>query len=77
MFETDELGSYFATNSNGQVDKEKTITIVGSPYNWELSMKIAQNIANNDPRVFAHWSMHEKSMDDYVGNDKCIRCCCQ
>ena len=29
-------------------------------------MKIAQNIANNDPRVFAHWSMHEIAMDDYA-----------
>ena len=29
-------------------------------------MKIAQNIANNDPRVFAHWSMHEMAIDDYA-----------
>jgi alpha-amylase len=29
-------------------------------------MKIAQNIANNDPRVFAHWSMHEIAIDDYA-----------
>jgi alpha-amylase len=46
--------------------KEKTITIDGSPSDWDLSMKIAQNIANNDPRVFAHWSMHEIAMDDYA-----------
>ena len=64
--ESDELGSHFATNPNGQMGKEKTITIDGSPSDWDLSMKIAQNIANNDPRVFAHWSMHEIAMDDYA-----------
>ena len=56
----------FPTNTNGQVGKEKTITIDGSPSDCELSMKITQNIANNDPRVFAHWSMHEIAMDDYA-----------
>ena len=64
--EADDLGSHFATNPNGQVGAEKTITIDGSPSDWELSMKIAQNIANNDPRVFAHWSMHEIAIDDYA-----------
>ena len=64
--EADDLGSHFTTNPNGQVGKEKTISIDGSPSDWELSMKIAQNIANNDPRVFAHWSMHEIAMDDYA-----------
>ena len=64
--ESDDLGSHFATNPNGQVGAEKTITIDGSPSDWELSMKIAQNIANNDPRVFAHWSMHEIAIDDYA-----------
>ena len=64
--ESDDLGSHFSTNPNGQVGVEKTITIDGTPSGWDLSMKIAQNIANNDPRVFAHWSMHEIAMDDYA-----------
>ena len=64
--EEGDLGSHFATNPNGQVGLEKTITIDGSPSDWDLSMKIAQNIANNDPRVFAHWSMHEIAIDDYA-----------
>ena len=64
--EDDNLGSHFATNPNGQVGIEKTISIDGSPSDWDLSMKIAQNIANNDPRVFAHWSMHEIAIDDYA-----------
>ena len=64
--EPEDLGSHFATNPNGQVGIEKTITIDGSPSDWDLSMKIAQNIANNDPRVFAHWSMHEIAIDDYA-----------
>lgn len=64
--ETDDLGSHFATNPNGQVGIERTITIDGTPSDWDLSMKIAQNIANNDPRVFAHWSMHEIAIDDYA-----------
>lgn len=29
-------------------------------------MLIAQGVANDDPRVYAHWSMHEKAMDDYA-----------
>ena len=62
----DGLPSYFATNPNGQYGKEKTITIDGTTSGWELDMKIAQNIANNDPRVFAHWSMHEIAIDDYA-----------
>ena len=62
----DDLGSHFATNPNNQYGKEKTITIDGTTSGWELDMKIAQNIANNDPRVFAHWSMHEIAIDDYA-----------
>ena len=53
-FESEEIGSHFSRNPNGQVGIEKTISIDGTPSDWELSMKIAQNIANNDPRVFAH-----------------------
>ena len=62
----DDLGSHFATNPNNQYGKEKTITVDGTKSGWELDMKIAQNIANNDPRVFAHWSMHEMAIDDYA-----------
>ena len=62
----DGLGSHFATNPNNQYGKEKTITIDGTTSGWELTMKIAQNIANNDPRVFCHWSMHEIAIDDYA-----------
>ncbi|MBQ3417332.1 MAG: dockerin type I repeat-containing protein [Ruminococcus sp.] len=29
-------------------------------------MLIAQGVANDDPRVYAHWSMHEKAIDDYA-----------
>jgi alpha-amylase len=61
-----ELGSHFATNPNNQYGKEKTIIVDGTKSGWELDMKIAQNIANNDPRVFAHWSMHEMAIDDYA-----------
>ena len=62
----DDLGSHFATNPNNQYGKEKTIIVDGTKSGWELDMKIAQNIANNDPRVFAHWSMHEMAIDDYA-----------
>ena len=50
-----------------QIEEEyKTIEIDGTPSGWEPSMKIAQGIANNDPRVFPKWSMHEIAMDDYA-----------
>ena len=29
-------------------------------------MLIAQGVANDDPRVYAHWSMHEIAFDDYA-----------
>ena len=61
-----DLGSHFATNPNNQYGKEKTIIVDGTKSGWELDMKLAQNIANNDPRVFAHWSMHEMAIDDYA-----------
>ena len=61
-----DLGSHFSTNPNGQRGVEKRIIIDGTPSGWEPSMKIAQGIANNDPRVFCHWSMHEIAIDDYA-----------
>ena len=54
------------TNPNGQVGKEATITIDGTPSGWDDSKRIAQAVANDDPRVYAHWSMHEIAMDDYA-----------
>ena len=62
----EDLGSHFITNPDNQVGKAKTITIDGTPSGWSLDMKIAQGVANDDPRVFAHWSMHEIAIDDYA-----------
>ena len=59
-----DLGSHYVTNPKGQVGKKATITIDGTPSGWDESMKIAQAVANDDPRVYAHWSMHEIAMDD-------------
>ena len=61
-----DLGSHYVTNPNGQVGKEATITVDGTPSGWDDSMRIAQAVANDDPRVYAHWSMHEIAMDDYA-----------
>lgn len=61
-----DLGSHYVTNPNGQVGKMATIKIDGTPSGWDESMKIAQAVANDDPRVYAHWSMHEIAMDDYA-----------
>ena len=66
ILSSSDLGSHFSTNPNNQRGKYKTIEIDGTPSSWEPSMKIAQGIANNDPRVFAKWSMHEIAIDDYA-----------
>ena len=66
ILSSSDLGSHFSTNPNNQRGKYKTIEIDGTPSGWEPSMKIAQGIANNDPRVFAKWSMHEIAIDDYA-----------
>ena len=55
----------YATNPNG-FGKRKTITVDGDKSDWESSMLIAQGVANDDPRVYAHWSMHEIAIDDYA-----------
>ena len=60
------VGGNYATNPNGGVGKRKTITVDGDKSDWDSSMLIAQGVANDDPRVYAHWSMHEKAMDDYA-----------
>ncbi|HBE15565.1 MAG TPA: hypothetical protein DCY72_04910 [Ruminococcaceae bacterium] len=60
------IGGNYATNPDGGYGKRKTITVDGDKSDWESSMLIAQGVANDDPRVYAHWSMHEKGIDDYA-----------
>lgn len=60
------LDGYFATNPNGQVGKQATITVDGSVSDWDSSMLIAQGVANDDPRVYRNSSMHEIPIDDYA-----------
>ena len=55
--------TYYKTNPNSQVGKNKTIT---KPSDFDTSMIIAQGTANDDPRVFAEWSMHENPYDAYA-----------
>lgn len=59
------IGGNYATNPNGY-GKRKTITVDGDKSDWDSSMLIAQGVANDDPRVYAHWSMHEIAIDDYA-----------
>ena len=61
-----DLGSHYKTNPNGSVGKYQKITVDGKFSDWSSDMKIAQAVANDDPRVYAHWSMHEIAMDDYA-----------
>lgn len=60
------LSGNYATNPNGGYGARKTITVDGDKSDWDSSMLIAQGVANDDPRVYAHWSMHEKAIDDYA-----------
>ncbi len=60
------LGGYYATNPNGQVGKQASITIDGNISDWDSSMLIAQGVANDDPRVYLPSSMHEIPIDDYA-----------
>lgn len=60
------IGGNYATNPNGGYGKRKTITVDGDKSDWDSSMLIAQGVANDDPRVYAHWSMHEIAIDDYA-----------
>lgn len=62
----DPVGGNYATNPNNGYGKRKTITVDGDKSDWESSMLIAQGVANDDPRVYAHWSMHEIAFDDYA-----------
>lgn len=63
---SDPVGGNYATNPNNGYGKRKTITVDGNKSDWESSMLIAQGVANDDPRVYAHWSMHEIAFDDYA-----------
>lgn len=60
------IGGNYATNPDNGYGKRKTITVDGDKSDWDASMLIAQGVANDDPRVYAHWSMHEKAIDDYA-----------
>ncbi len=53
--------TYYSTNPNGQVGKNKTIT---SMSDWTADMIIAQGAANDDPRAFRGY--HEKPTDFYA-----------
>ena len=60
------IGGNYATNPGGGYGKRKTISVDGDKSDWDSSMLIAQGVANDDPRVYAHWSMHEIPIDDYA-----------
>ncbi len=60
------IAGNYATNPNSGYGARKTITVDGSKSDWDSSMLIAQGVANDDPRVYAHWSMHEIAIDDYA-----------
>lgn len=60
------LDGYFATNPDGQVGKQASITIDGDISDWDSSMLIAQGVANDDPRAYRPSSMHEYPVDDYA-----------
>lgn len=62
---TDQGGTeseYYWTNKNGY-GTNKTISDWSD---WTEAEKIAQGAANDDPRVFCHWSMHENPCDAYA-----------
>ncbi|MBQ3264597.1 MAG: starch-binding protein [Ruminococcus sp.] len=63
---SEAIGGNYATNPNNGYGKRKTITVDGKKDDWESSMLIAQGVANDDPRVYAGWSMHEIAFDDYA-----------
>ena len=60
------LDGNYATNPNNGYGARKTITIDGDKSDWDSSMLIAQGVANDDPRVYCQWSMHEIAIDDYA-----------
>lgn len=63
---SDAVSGNYATNPGNGYGKRKTITVDGDKSDWDSSMLIAQGVANDDPRVYAHWSMHEIAIDDYA-----------
>lgn len=63
---TGTLTSYYATNPDGKVGVQKTITMDGDISDWDSSMLIAQGTANDDPRVYRPNSMYEVAEDLYA-----------
>lgn len=63
---TEALTGKYATNPNGQVGVNKTISVDGDISDWDSSMLIAQGVANDDPRVYRPNSMYEIAVDDYA-----------
>ena len=63
---SETLASYYATNPDGKVGVNKTITVDGSISDWDSTMLIAQGAANDDPRVYRPDSMYEKPIDLYA-----------
>lgn len=57
------VGKYYWTNKGGAVGTNKTISDWSD---WSESDKIVQGAANDDPRVFCQWSMHEPQTDAYA-----------
>lgn len=53
---------YYWTNKNGYGSNKK----ISSWSDWTEDMKIAQGAANDDPRVYCAWSMHENPYDVYA-----------
>ena len=50
--EAKELASIYKTNPDGNVGKEKTITIDGDPSDWSSDMLIVQGAANDSCTAF-------------------------
>lgn len=63
---TGTLTSYYATNPDGKMGVQKTITVDGAISDWDSTMLIAQGTANDDPRVYRPNSMHENPIDLYA-----------
>ena len=63
---TEAETGYYSTNPGLQLGQYKTITVDGDVSDWDSSMKIAQGVANDDPRVYMPSSMHEQPWDAYA-----------
>ncbi|KAB8288003.1 alpha-amylase [Bifidobacterium ramosum] len=61
--EAQHLASQYQTKTNAT---KKTITVDGKTNDWDSSMIIAQDAANDDPRVYRPNSMYEVPIDLYT-----------